>query len=149
MAKRKKQIYICAGIYTLDEVLPYIVFNNVIQDLIKRGVKKGSREWVEVTHKTYEGISVNMASGRYVVFATKGVTCVSCGIKGKFFSLEKHRASLHAKYHFNLYARKNGKDILMTKDHIIPKSKGGKNCLKNYQPMCVECNFKKADKVKA
>ena len=34
----------------------------------------------------------------------------------------------------------------MTKDHIIPKSKGGKNELSNYQTMCTYCNNEKADK---
>lgn len=149
MTKHQKQIYLCVGIYTIDEVLPYVVFHSTIQALIKRGVKRGSREWFDATHRTYEGINTNMTSNRYRVFATKGLTCVNCGIKGEFFSLERHKASIHDKYHFNLYARKNEKDILMTKDHIIPKSKGGKNCLNNYQPMCAECNFRKADKVKA
>jgi hypothetical protein len=46
----------------------------------------------------------------------------------------------------NLYAiDKNGNEILMTKDHIVPKSKGGANALYNYQPMCSHCNAEKAD----
>ena len=31
----------------------------------------------------------------------------------------------------------------MTKDHIIPKSKGGPDCIENFQTMCEECNKKK------
>lgn len=34
----------------------------------------------------------------------------------------------------------NGKEVLMTKDHIIPKSKGGANDISNYQTMCKRCN---------
>ena len=34
----------------------------------------------------------------------------------------------------------------MTKDHIIPKSKGGKDILDNFQTMCFECNTKKGNK---
>lgn len=45
--------------------------------------------------------------------------------------------------HFNLYAEKDGESRLMTKDHIIPKSKGGKNHLDNLQTMCDHCNSKK------
>jgi 5-methylcytosine-specific restriction endonuclease McrA len=35
----------------------------------------------------------------------------------------------------------------MTIDHILPRSKGGKDTLENLQPMCSSCNAKKADKV--
>jgi 5-methylcytosine-specific restriction endonuclease McrA len=35
---------------------------------------------------------------------------------------------------------------MMTKDHIMPKSKGGKNHFDNYEPMCSDCNTEKADK---
>lgn len=34
-----------------------------------------------------------------------------------------------------------------TVDHIIPKAKGGTNCLWNVQLACLECNGKKADTV--
>lgn len=37
----------------------------------------------------------------------------------------------------------------MTKDHIIPKSKGGKDELNNYQTMCVICNVKKGNKIES
>lgn len=49
-------------------------------------------------------------------------------------------------YHFNLYALKeNGHEVLMTKDHIIPKCKGGGLSLSNLQTMCHKCNQKKGD----
>ena len=34
----------------------------------------------------------------------------------------------------------------MTKDHILPKSRGGKNHISNMQTMCCRCNSKKGDK---
>ena len=37
----------------------------------------------------------------------------------------------------------NGEEVLMTKDHIIPKSLGGKNTIYNLQPMCQFCNSRK------
>ena len=40
---------------------------------------------------------------------------------------------------------KNGKAVLLTKDHIYPKSKGGLNNIKNYQVLCEKCNAIKSD----
>lgn len=47
---------------------------------------------------------------------------------------------------FNLYAVDNsGREILMTRDHIIPVSKGGENTMWNIQMMCAPCNEAKSD----
>lgn len=37
-------------------------------------------------------------------------------------------------------------DTLMTVDHILPKSKGGRDTLENLNPMCSPCNSSKKDK---
>lgn len=92
-------------------------------------------------------ITVNMNSDRYKVFFEKGTTCVNCGLEGQYFWLEAYDAdALRNVYHFNLYGLdKDGNEILMTKDHIVPKSKGGINSVENYQPMCVYCNSQKGN----
>lgn len=60
----------------------------------------------------------------------------------------KEKRPKDVSYHLNLYAvDENGKEILMTKDHIIPKSKGGKDHISNYQTMCVRCNMTKGNNV--
>jgi hypothetical protein len=47
-------------------------------------------------------------------------------------------------YHLNLYALdSDGREILMTHDHILARADGGKNHLSNTQTMCAPCNFKK------
>ena len=90
----------------------------------------------------FDGDLVKMNSQRYELFKHKGVKCVDCGIEGKYFAKEKHQAS--KSYHFNLYAiNKRGKEVLMTKDHIIRKRDGGADSLENYQTMCTKCNQKK------
>lgn len=85
-------------------------------------------------------------SQRYQTFFTKGLKCSCCGIEGKYFGKEKAFRDNH--YHLNLYAvDENGEEVLMTKDHIIPQSKGGKNNISNYQTMCIKCNLAKGNKI--
>lgn len=94
----------------------------------------------------FDGDPLKANSQRYTLFFTKGFKCVKCGIEGKYFAKERDPSSNSNKYHLNLYALdENGKEVLMTKDHIIPKSKGGKNKLENYQTMCCICNKKKGN----
>lgn len=48
--------------------------------------------------------------------------------------------------HFNVYGiDKEGDNVLLTKDHIYPKSKGGLDNIKNYQVLCEKCNLDKQD----
>lgn len=90
---------------------------------------------------------VKINSQRLQTFKLSGIKCCKCGIEGKYFRKDKFLGSDY--YHFNLYALDSNKnEILMTKDHITPKSKGGKNTLKNYQTLCVKCNQKKGNKLK-
>lgn len=93
-----------------------------------------------------DGDSIKGNSQRFQTFFTKGVRCVCCGIEGKYFAKEKGIRDIS--YHLNLYALDDdGNEVLMTKDHIIPRSKGGTNTLENYQPMCYICNIKKGNKI--
>lgn len=94
----------------------------------------------------FDGHRVKMNSLRYQTFS-RSISCIVCGIEGRYFRLEKH--ALHAdisgnSFHFNLYSvGDTGNEILMTRDHIVPKSKGGKNHISNMQTMCRRCNSKK------
>jgi len=125
--------YIRIGVLKIDEVLDYFGPHN----------------------KEYFGKKVKMGSHRYELFKNKGTTCIKCGIKGEFFALEKqkqpnfHKGSelpINDRYHFNLYGyNEKGEEVMLTKDHIIPKSKGGSNTLDNYQTMCSLCNWSKGD----
>lgn len=80
---------------------------------------------------------VRMNSDRYVLFKNN-TNCVACGLKGTRMYLDLNPGDNSP--HFNLYGEENGRLILMTKDHILPKSKGGQDVLSNYQTMCSICN---------
>jgi len=93
-----------------------------------------------------DGEKFNYTSQRLRLFKEKGLTCVTCGIEGSVYIFETH--NLETVPHLNLYALNgDNKLVLMTKDHIQPKSKGGANAHENYATMCSPCNEAKADKL--
>lgn len=107
---------------SLEEVLPFVKFS-------EKGTSK----------KVYNGDVIKMDSLRYQLFSLKGVVCVNCGVSGSFFAKEKNLKD--KSYHLNLYGiNSEGVEVMLTKDHILPKSLGGSNDLSNLQPMCKICN---------
>ena len=86
---------------------------------------------------------ISAGSLRYKTFK-KSLVCVVCGVEGTYFAKERFKPT--ERYHLNLYAiDKKGKEVLMTKDHIVPISKGGSHHLDNLQTMCFKCNMKKGN----
>lgn len=75
-----------------------------------------------------------------------GTICVTCGLEASYFALERQPRQSTTSWHYNLYALKDGEEIMMTSDHIIPKSKGGPNTVENRQCMCSPCNTAKGNK---
>jgi hypothetical protein len=85
-------------------------------------------------------------SDRLHNFFINGSSCVYCGLAGTYYVKEQHKRGGHIdSWHLNLYAVKDGAEIQMTKDHIKPKAKGGRNHVTNYQTMCFLCNNLKKD----
>jgi len=109
--------------HSLEEILPFIRKDSFEKNRIKL--------WK---------FNVRIWSDRLVLFKNN-LECVICWIKWDHFILE---SNWNPTPNLNLYTKKG---ILMTKDHIIPKSKWWKNNLSNYQTMCTICNFKKDNKI--
>lgn len=82
-----------------------------------------------------DGFKVRPISLRYMTFYQKGTKCACCGKEGTYFQLDGDEST--NRRHFNLYANDG---TLITKDHIIPKSKGGVDRVSNMQTMCYPCN---------
>lgn len=79
------------------------------------------------------------------------LSCVNCGITGSIWRLQagykrdKNKKIIgYEKPHLNLFTENN---VLMTQDHIIPKSKGGSDELDNLQTMCCYCNGAKGNNI--
>lgn len=89
-----------------------------------------------------DGFNVYQQSLRYMTFYQKGVACCACGKEGTHFKLCGEEKS--KRRHFNLYSDDG---VLITKDHIFPRCKGGEDNVSNLQTMCIVCNNEKADKV--
>lgn len=128
-----KQDLIRKEIYSIEEVY----------DKVKDVLFYKDKRYAKID---FDGDLIKANSQRYQIFFTKGCKCVKCGIEGRYFAKERHPDQ--KTYHLNLYAiDDNGNEILMTKDHIIPHSKGGIDDISNYQTMCKLCNEAKGNKL--
>lgn len=123
--------YITYGESSLEEVLPYV------GTIGKKSYRYCVNEY-----------NVNVRSHRLQCFKKNNI-CVGCGLVGILFRLQSDLTGQNPIPHFNLYGivgssdalgRVEGSEIIFTKDHIVPKSKGGKDSLSNYQTMCYDCN---------
>ena len=115
--------------YSVDEV-----FNLLGEDTLKETGKLIKSDSIE-----FNGYQIYKDSWRYRTFYQKGLRCACCGRIGTYFKLKADSKNIE-RAHFNLFSEDG---TLMTKDHIIPRSKGGPDCIENFQTMCEECNKKK------
>ena len=124
-------------VFSIEEV-EAIVKEDVINSSCSRFEKKHGESVV------IEGYDVYKRSLRYKTFIEKGYECVCCGRVGAYYALECDTRLNKKRAHFNLYS---SDDVLMTKDHIFPKSKGGKDAIENMQTMCRICNKEKGSDI--
>ena len=123
--------------YNPEEILPFLP--NPENYPKNYNLKKIKRE--------YDGDLIKMGSDRYYTFA-KSLECEFCSIKGDRFykerSMGKNGQPQNGGFHFNLYAiNKNGEEVIMTKDHVVARARGGKDNIDNYVTCCKICNEEK------
>lgn len=130
-----------AGIIGL-EILNELVgaYEPIIDKNGKNRIRK-AKKYCEII-----GVNVKLSSERYEVFK-KSLSCCKCGIIGRYFAIECTDLKNTSNYHLNLYGLdESNQEVLMTKDHILAKSNGGRNRQGNYQTMCIKCNSEKGNK---
>jgi hypothetical protein len=140
MAKKKQKDY-----YTRIAMLKLDFVINVLKDYLinPRKYKEGKYEFIP-------GIRTNIKSLRLKTFAVKGTSCSKCGIQATHFAIENNHRNLdtdrgeYSGYHLNMWAIKDGEEILMTHDHTIARGLGGEDGINNTSTMCHDCNTKKA-----
>jgi len=124
--------------YPIDDILPII---------LEAHKTRGKKKW-QGSHIFYADdhpINMRVASFRLVSIALNP-QCVICGLQGQEYQINIFRDQTQG--HFNLYGlNKHGHYTLLTRDHVIPKSRGGKGSLHNSQTLCTHCNGFKADKI--
>ena len=75
-----------------------------------------------------------------------GLDCNNCNRVGMIFVKEREPRK-KGKWHLALYSfTKKKKEVLMTRDHIVPLDSGGSNHIGNCQTMCYQCNQLKGNK---
>jgi len=72
-----------------------------------------------------------------------GTKCKCCGKEGTHFEARLWHDKLSG-IHLDLYADDGS---LLTRDHIIPKSKGGEDTIDNFQILCETCNTSKGGQI--
>ena len=141
----RKNLIVKNKIYSKEEV--YEAIKDHLFDAHTKE-KKGKKDFkFLVKHPVrvvLDGEEIKANSQRLQLFYTKGFKCVVCGAEGKFFIMV--RAEKEKRFHLELIGETpDGKLVMMTKDHIVPKSLGGKDELENYQTMCTTCNVAKGN----
>lgn len=145
-----KKVYERLGTYSLEEIeaiLKQPVLDNLDlpEDTTKDELFHPKGPFID-----FYGHKITITSGRYRTFFINGTSCKRCNLEGSFWALERDDPN-HLP-HLNLYgirrtAKNEDMEILMTKDHIIPKSLGGPDDYRNYQNLCMFCNCSKASKI--
>ena len=97
-----------------------------------------------------KGKRVDRPSGWALFHHLKGqpILCHFCGCQADRWVSEKGRKDHLGHPVLNLFAtNRDGQVVLMTRDHIIPKSLGGIDAVANLRPACGPCNEQRSNEV--
>lgn len=75
------------------------------------------------------------------------IRCHFCGCQADRWVAEKGRRDRIGHPVLNLFSQKDGRVVMMTRDHIIPRSLGGVDAVANLRPACAPCNEQRSNEV--
>lgn len=96
-----------------------------------------------------KGRTVDRPRGWKLFAAMEGkpIKCWCCGIEADRWIVEKHPKDKVGRPTMNLFASGEAGVVLMTRDHIIPKSLGGIDANENLRPGCSTCNGQRGNDI--
>jgi hypothetical protein len=80
-----------------------------------------------------------------LLFDDQPLRCWQCGLLANCFILNRGKNDHVRRPVLDLYSKNNGVYTLMTRDHIIPKSRGGTNDVANLRVGCGPCNHSRGN----
>jgi 5-methylcytosine-specific restriction endonuclease McrA len=97
--------------------------------------------WIkDLTRRTYLGSRV----GQLMVEQPQCI-CVKCGVEGNLVVTHRHKNEIPGTRHIDVFALDEKRFVMMTLDHILPASYGGKSDITNYRIMCRDCNQERSN----
>ena len=101
--------------------------------------------------RNIDGAKVSAPSGiaLWQAYRSHGhaIKCWACDAVADRFVVKHHRNDCNKPPVVELYGKSEGKLVMMTQDHIIPKSLGGINVIANLRPACEPCNNSRKSKM--
>lgn len=133
--------------YNIGYILSLLPKDQIIRKAGKSKKRKG--KWIKFRNKKVRCYSKKYFFYLQEYYNNKYIQCPICHLRAEYFKmLPSGNVDLfNTDYTFNLFAEKDGKQIMFDIDHIKPVSKGGKNTKQNLQILCHHCNNNKADKI--
>lgn len=138
--------------FSAEEILPLIGMNMPRIQLAGFSVKASSLR-LECLKRNQACVSCKCKGTIFVLEAhepgpPKGVQCFIKDCQWCSYRLAEEKHLWGGKPHLNLYHVGPRRGLMMmTQDHIMPKSHGGKDEIDNLQTMCFQCNQRKGSNI--
>lgn len=98
-------------------------------------------------HREIDGVKISAPSGtalwKNCIETNSPLKCWHCGVEADRFIVKHHANDTNKPPVLDLFAHTGKTLVMMTRDHIIPRSLGGIDDVDNLRPGCETCNNKR------